>query len=147
MTAIAPKPDGMAWVCPYLVVSDVETAMAFYEAAFAFEPGMRYGQPDGAPFYGEMHYRGNTIMVGLPKAGTHHPKRRSSSTSLYCYTEDVDALAARARGFGVTVVQEPTDQFWGDRTCLMIDPEGHPWMWATHVKDVDLPRTTKTAKA
>jgi PhnB protein len=56
---------------------------------------------------------------------------------MYCYTPDVDALVARAQAAGAEVAAAPADQFWGDRTCLLVDPDGHAWMWATHCRDVD----------
>ncbi len=140
MPNVPEKPEGMPWVCPYLVVADVAEAMRFYEAAFGLKRGMVYAEPGGAPFYGELRYRDAAIMVGLPQAGKQHPRRRSGAMTLYCYTEDVDALAERAVAAGATLVREPASEFWGDRSCLLVDPDGHAWMWATHVEDVDLPR-------
>jgi hypothetical protein len=29
-----------------------------------------------------------------------------------------------------------TDQFWGDRYGMLLDPFGHKWSIATHVRDV-----------
>jgi len=78
-------------------------------------------------------------MVGLPQAGKQHPRTRSAAMTLYCYTPDVDVLRERAEAAGATVAKDAADEFWGDRTCLIIDPDGHAWMWATRVRDVDLP--------
>ena len=33
--------------------------------------------------------------------------------------------------------QEPRDEPHGDRMYRAVDPEGHRWMFATQVKDVD----------
>lgn len=133
------KPAEMPWLSPYLVVADVEEAMAFYERAFGLRRGMAYAEPGGEPFYGELYHEEAKIMVGLPQAGKRHPRKRSGAMTLYCYTPDVDALAARAKAAGATVARELEDQFWGDRTCLLVDPDGHAWMWATHLRDVELP--------
>ena len=40
---------------------------------------------------------------------------------------DVKAHCEHARAAGATITQEPTDQFYGDRTYRAIDPEGHVW--------------------
>ncbi len=29
-----------------------------------------------------------------------------------------------------------TDMFWGDRYGQVVDPYGHKWSFATHIKDV-----------
>jgi PhnB protein len=143
MPETSPKPAGRAWVSPYLVVRDVGTAMDFYESAFGMRKGMAYAEPGGAPFFGEVQYEDMTIMVGLPQTGKQHPQKRSAAITLYCYTPDVDALREQAVAAGATVANDVEDQFWGDRSCLLIDPDGHAWMWATRVRDVDLPKMAK----
>jgi len=40
-------------------------------------------------------------------------------------TEDLDETFARLRDSGADVVQEPTDQPWGDRDCAVRDPSGN----------------------
>ena len=35
-----------------------------------------------------------------------------------------------------TIVGEPTDQVYGDRSYRAVDPEGGRWTFATHVRDV-----------
>jgi PhnB protein len=59
----------------------------------------------------------------------------ASPVILYTYMENVDEVASRAASAGATVVQQPRDEFWGDRCCILVDPQGHWWMMATHVKN------------
>jgi PhnB protein len=145
MTHQSAKPAGKPWVSPYLVVRDVEKAMDFYERAFGLQKGMAYGEPDGTPFYGEVLHEDMIIMVGLPQAGKSHPGKRSTAMTLYCYTGDADTMAARAVAAGAEIIREPEDQFWGHRTCLLADPDGHAWMWAEVKKNVDLPEMGRSA--
>ena len=49
---------------------------------------------------------------------------------------DLDAHCERARAAGATIVAEPEDQFYGDRTYRAADPEGHVWTFSQHVRDV-----------
>jgi uncharacterized glyoxalase superfamily protein PhnB len=49
---------------------------------------------------------------------------------------DVDAHCARARAAEATIVAEPEDQFYGDRTYRAVDLEGHVWTFSSHVRDV-----------
>jgi PhnB protein len=39
---------------------------------------------------------------------------------------------------GATVAMPVADAFWGDRYGKIIDPFGHHWSIATHVKDLSL---------
>ena len=63
-----------------------------------------------------------------------------SPISLWVYVEDCDALFTRAVGAGAQVAPGPMgalqDQFWGDRTGTVIDPEGFHWTIATHKEDL-----------
>jgi uncharacterized glyoxalase superfamily protein PhnB len=50
---------------------------------------------------------------------------------LYVYVDDVDAAYARGLEQGVTeVVEEPSDQPYGDRRATVIDPQGNTWQLA-----------------
>ena len=50
--------------------------------------------------------------------------------------DDVDAAVERARSAGATVLREPEDQFYGDRSSVLVDPFGHHRSLRTHVRDV-----------
>jgi uncharacterized glyoxalase superfamily protein PhnB len=52
------------------------------------------------------------------------------------YVEDVDALFNRAVSKGAKGLMPPMDMFWGDRYGKLLDPFGHQWSVATHIKDV-----------
>ena len=54
-----------------------------------------------------------------------------------CYVDDVDAHYEQAKAAGATILGEPEDQPYGDRSYRAVDPEGHKWFFATHVNDVD----------
>lgn len=131
------KPQGASWVNPYLVVDDVERALRFYEKAFGLKSGLTYREAGKPVSYGELHYKDALIMVGLPQAGKRHIRRTNHDVTLFCYTSNVDRLAVQAKAAGAQMLQEPADQFWGDRTCLALDPDGHAWMWAQHMRDTD----------
>ncbi len=48
----------------------------------------------------------------------------------------LDEHCARARQAGARIVQEPADQFYGARTYMAVDLEGHHWSFHQEVKDV-----------
>jgi PhnB protein len=94
---------------------------------------------EGRLRHGELAYANAVIMLGEPSPEMGHKSPADlggSPLGLYVYVPDVDSTARRARDAGATIAAEPKDQEYGDRTCEIIDPEGHRWFFATHVKDV-----------
>src|SRR5438876_4188854 len=47
----------------------------------------------------------------------------------------IDEHCERARAAGGTIVQEPADQFHGDRTYRVIDPQGHMWIFSQRLRE------------
>jgi PhnB protein len=129
----------MPHISPYLSVRDGMAALAFYEHAFGFKRRFEMKTSEGRLRHGELVYANAVIMLGepSPEMGRKSPADLGGSPlGLYVYVPDVDSTARRARDAGATIAAEPKDQEYGDRTCEIIDPEGHRWFFATHVKDV-----------
>lgn len=136
-----PRPAGMPWLSPYLVVKDTAAAMDFLQRAFGFEKKFVMLGPDGQPKHVEMIYRDALVMFGPEGGGC---PGRSPATSgivspigLYLYCDNVDAVFQRAMAAGAKVVNPPTDMFYGDRVCTLTDPDGYSWSFATNVGDFD----------
>jgi uncharacterized glyoxalase superfamily protein PhnB len=53
---------------------------------------------------------------------------------LYVYVGDVDAHCARAREGGAEIVEEPSDQEYGERVYHARDIEGHDWYFGQPVR-------------
>jgi uncharacterized glyoxalase superfamily protein PhnB len=120
---------------PMLVVRDVRGAVDFYTRAFGFkERGIMNG-PDGSIVHAELQLRETTLMLSPESAGQHSFGARSiggTPVTLYVLVENVDSVFKDAVAAGGQVVMPVTDMFWGDRCCLIGDPEGNKWMVATH---------------
>ena len=118
-----------------LTVVDVEKTYEFCQKAFGFEGrGVMQG-PDGKPMHAELKLRNSVLMLGpeCPERQGYSAKSLGNTpTTLYLLVEDVDKLATQAANAGATLLQPPTDMFWGDRTALLVDSEGNKWMLATH---------------
>lgn len=143
----ARKKDGRpkVWwpaLSPYMTVRDGQVSIEFYSRAFGFET---YGEvmrgDDGRVQHAGMRLGDAAIMFA--PAGMSSDMQPPAATggqnglSLYVYVADVDALASRARRTGATVLQEPADQFWGDRIAIFKDPDGYHWTFATNVGGFD----------
>jgi uncharacterized glyoxalase superfamily protein PhnB len=59
-----------------------------------------------------------------------------SPVTIHLSVPDVDQRFARAVEAGASVRMEPADMFWGDRYGVLVDPFGHHWALATHVREV-----------
>ena len=135
-------PEAYGAVTPQLVVSPCAEALEFYERAFGAQVLMRMPGPDGLLMHAEMMLGGSIIMladeVSMPgEVVRKSPKNAGAITGgVMLYVEDVDALFQRALDEGAKSVREPTDEFWGDRFAQVVDPFGHVWSMATHVRDV-----------
>jgi PhnB protein len=127
----------MPRITPYLLYEDVAGALKWLGDAFGLRERMRMPGPDGKIGHAEMELADAVVMMGCPGPTYRNPKRVGHVTQeLYVYVDDVDKHFQRAKGAGATILEEPADQFYGDRRYRAVDPEGHHWSFATHVRDV-----------
>lgn len=133
-------PEHLNSVTPSLTVSPCAEAIDFYIKAFgAEETAPRMTGPDGSVGHAEISIGDSVIMLGdeWPDAPTRSPKTLGGSTStLFIYTDDVDALWQRALEAGCEVVYPLEMQFYGDKGGRVIDPYGHTWGLGQHVEEV-----------
>jgi PhnB protein len=133
----ANPPENMPRITPYLLYQDVAKALDFLTRAFGFRERMRMPMPDGSIGHAEMELADGVIMLGCPGASYRNPKDLGGvTTNIYVYVDDVDKHFDRAKRAGARILAEPEDQFYGDRRYGAVDPEGHEWYFATHVRDV-----------
>jgi PhnB protein len=128
-------------------VKDADAALAFYQKAFGFEKKMSMPGPDGKSMHVEVSWRDCVVMFG--PEGPQNPCKAPATlgvrppAGLYIYVDDVDALFKRATAAGAKVDKAPADMFYGDRTCSLIDPDGHIWGFGTNVADFDPTKAPK----
>ena len=133
----ANPPENMPRITPYLLYEDVASALDWLAKAFGFQERMRLPGPDGKINHAEMELADGVIMMGCPGQEYQNPKRIGHVTQqLYVYVDDVDKHFEHAKGAGATILEEPQDQFYGDRRYGAEDPEGHHWYFSQHVRDV-----------
>jgi uncharacterized glyoxalase superfamily protein PhnB len=122
-----------ATVIPVLVYPDVRAAVAWLTGAFGFAERVRIGEDhrsqmrigdDGAVIVADVQHERRPPEPGVV---THELKVRVT---------DVDAVIARARAFGATVVQEPVEYGYGEREATVEDLAGHRWQFTQTLRDV-----------
>jgi len=130
-------PENMPRISPYLYYENAGAALDWLTRTFQLTERMRMPGPDGAVMHGELTIADGVIMLGRPGKDFQNPALRGERCgSLYVYVDDVDAHFAVTKGAGATIVSEPEDQFYGDRTYTAEDLEGHHWVFATHNRDI-----------
>ncbi len=125
-----------------VIYRDAPAALEWLERAFGFETTMAIDPPPGQPTMGhyEMDCGVGRIMIGsewTDSARSPASVGGVNTQSLHIgLAEGIDAHCERARAAGATIVQEPEDQFYGDRTYRVADLDGHVWTFSQHVRDV-----------
>ena len=74
------------------------------------------------------------------------PQYNPIPSHLYVYVENVDETYRRGLKAGGTSEQEPTTQFYGDRTAAVRDPTGNIWWIASRVEEVSSEEMEKRMK-
>lgn len=137
---IKPVPDGYHTLSAYLIVRGAASAIEFYKKAFGATELMRLNLPDGKIAHGEFKIGDSIFMISdeNPNWGSTSPEALGGSpVTLHLYVPDVDTTFANAIQAGAIEKMPLENQFWGDRTCQIVDPFGHYWHIATHIEDVD----------
>jgi PhnB protein len=136
---IKPVPDGYHTATPYLTIQGAANAIDFYRRAFGAKELFRMPGPNGKIMHAEITIGDSHIMLADESAGNESkaPQTLNGTTSgIFLYLEDVDAVLKQAVKAGATENMPPQDMFWGDRFGKVTDPFGHKWMLASHVEDV-----------
>jgi lactoylglutathione lyase len=108
---------------PILTTNDLDRALAFYRDLLGGEVTYEFRGPDG-----EIGYVGlamGSSHIGIGRDPTFIAAEGRRSISVWVYADDCDRAVDRLRSGGTTVIDEPTDQAWGERTAHVLDPDGN----------------------
>ena len=134
---------------PALVYRDDRAALEWLEKAFGFEVSLIVSDDAGTIQHAERKYRGAFLMVAREWSDfTKSPKGLGGANTQYLHIHvdaDIDAHCARARAAGAVILQEPSDQFYGDRTYRAKDPEGHVWTFGQTIANLTLDQMEKAS--
>jgi PhnB protein len=134
----------------HLVCRDAGRAAEWYVQALGAEERDRLQLPDERFMQIELRFGDSTVMIAdeFPEMGVVSPLTVGGvSSTLHLQTRDVDALWERALQAGADAFQPLRDMFWGDRHGEIIDPFGHRWALAEHVRDVPANELRRAAAA
>jgi uncharacterized glyoxalase superfamily protein PhnB len=133
------RPKGLSSALCYV---DPKAAFHWLEEAFGFEPLFVILDAEDNLAHSEMTYGASVVMIGSEWSADHKsPKSLGGKNSQTVHVqlsrgEDIDAHCERARKAGAEILQEPSTQFYGDRTYRARDPEGHIWTFGVTVEAI-----------
>jgi len=107
---------------PILTVSDLRGALAFYGDLLGGRQTYRFPE-EGEPVFVTVELGGG--LLGLAEDADLAPAGGRSRIELCAYVEDCDVAVAVMRETGVTILDEPADQPWGERLARVADPDGN----------------------
>ena len=135
---------------PSVIYKDQRAALRWLEQAFGFEPSMVLTDKDGNIAHAEMSFGDGVIMVGSEwpawKEWCKSPASANGANTQRIHVaveRDIDKHCERARAAGAVIAMEPADQFYGDRTYMAVDPEGHHWTFAQTVANTSIEEQEK----
>ncbi len=133
-----------------LFYQDPFAALDWLEKAFGFERSMVITDKEGKLGHSEMKFGDGYIMVGSEWADFVASPRsitggKNTQTIHVHLKEGLDAHCERAQAAGAEIIMEPADQFYGDRTYMAKDPEGHVWNFAQNVRYVSREEAEKAS--
>ena len=122
---------------PMLAVKDVDASVKFYTEKLGFKHDFSMPGPDGKTFFGwvslgkaafglqfvpDLDHRGNGVvfMIAVPE------------------DTDIDQYYADVQKKGVNITDPIKDEYWGDRTFSVHDPDGYVLTPFKTVKQVSM---------
>jgi PhnB protein len=137
--AAASKQNKVSWLAKgYPVLSSITVldqcaqAIDWYKKVLGAKQRLRMDMPGGVVAHCELGFGDAVLMMGSAMP----PQNTAKKACLSIYVKDCDAIYKAAMSAGARSIQEPADQFYGDRSARFEDPFGNEWAAMTHIKDV-----------
>ena len=125
---------------PSLVYKDNRAALKWLREAFGFEVSEVLTDSMDNIVHAEMTFGDGVVMIGTEYfAWMKSPQAIGGTNTQRVHVrvdKDIDTHYARAVAAGAKIEMKPADQFYGDRTYMAADLEGHHWTFFQAVKNV-----------
>lgn len=131
MKKVNPIPPGYHTVTPYVMVKNVAAYADFLEKALDGELRSKTQSANGTLLNREVKIGTSMVMLAEARGGF-----KPMPMSFYMYVEDVDAVYAQAIRHGARSLNEPSDKFYGNRDCGIIDGRGNYWFIASRIEEL-----------
>ena len=133
------KPIPQSTIMPTLRYRNAPDAIDWLCRVFGFERHAVYPGPNNTVGHAELILGGGMIMLGSHKDDAYGQGFKSpedvggyETRSTYIIAPDIDAVYARAKEAGGTIIRELQGTEYGSREFSVKDPEGHSWGVGTY---------------
>ena len=117
---------------------DPRAALDWLEAAFGFVRSMVISDAEGKLVHSEMRFGDSCIILDSEWADYVASPASVGGRNTQCVyvrlKDGLDAHCEQARAKGAEIIQEPADQFYGERQYRARDPEGHVWTFTQPIR-------------
>ena len=134
-----PAPQSPSTIMPAMRYRDAPAAIEWLCNVLGFARHAVYPGPDNTIGHAELTLGGGMIMLGSYKddsygRGFKAPGElgNTETRGSYVVVADADAVYARAKAAGGTIVREILNTDYGSREFTVKDPEGHSWSVGTY---------------
>ncbi len=124
---------------PCLVVAHADQAIDFYRKVFGASEKFRLLGASDAIVQVELAIGFHTLLLASedPALGLRAPSTDGAAPfTLFLQVDDVEALVRKAREADARIVNEPAQQFNGERAAVLIDPAGHRWRISQEIEEI-----------
>jgi uncharacterized glyoxalase superfamily protein PhnB len=128
-----------ATVIPCLRYRDAPAAIEWLCRAFGFEKHLVVPNQDGTIAHAQLSFGAGMVMLGSVVESEFGRLMKqpdeiggAETQTAYVIVSDADAVYARAKAAGATIVVEIKDEDYGGRGFTCRDPEGHLWSFGTY---------------
>jgi PhnB protein len=128
---------GLRRLTPYLVAKNGLDLLDFAVAGLGAKELARIVMPTGV--HGEVQIGDSIVMMGGGIPGKEFGAGTLQPAALHVYVEDADALIQKAVAAGATLIDEPVDQDYGERSGTVKDGAGNVWYIAKSFGDRVVP--------
>jgi uncharacterized glyoxalase superfamily protein PhnB len=135
-----------------LAVRNIAKACEFYQEVLGFQLQITLPRTDNELRLAVLKAGTSTLLLGrLDELHYEHETRarlirkgpHGLGITLTLLVPDVDSIFAAARKARVEILLEPTDEFYGDRVFMFVDPDGYEWKISQTIKTVSPEEVTK----
>ena len=138
MKKVNPIPEGYHTITPYIMVKNLPEYITFLQKAFGAIEQSKTTSANGTVLNMELQVGTSKVMIAEARGGF-----EPMPMSFYMYVADVDATYERAVTNGATSLNEPANQFYGNRDCGVMDNKGNYWFIASRVEILSEEEITK----
>ena len=113
----------MKFVCPLIVVDDIEASKKFYTGILGQEITMDFGA--NVTFAESFTIQSKSSWTGFINKPESAIRYQGNDAELYFEEEEFDAFVERLKTYEVTYVHQVIEHAWGQRVVRFYDPDMH----------------------